>query len=55
MVDGGSYRSGYGESFWGSSKNLTGKLFRRRSWLWPAAAGWWPAAVAGMWEREMEE
>nr|GFC72981.1 hypothetical protein [Tanacetum cinerariifolium] len=27
MVDGGSYRSGYGESFWGSPKNLAGKKF----------------------------
>nr|GEU39023.1 hypothetical protein [Tanacetum cinerariifolium] len=24
MVDGGSYRSGYGESFWGSPKNFFG-------------------------------
>nr|GEZ24996.1 hypothetical protein [Tanacetum cinerariifolium] len=43
MVDGGSYRSGYGETFLG----FAGKTFWWRSWWWSAAAGWWPAVAAG--------
>nr|GEY03926.1 hypothetical protein [Tanacetum cinerariifolium] len=46
MVDGGSYRSEYEESFWGSSENLAEKLFWRRSW-------WWPTAAVEMWDKRM--
>nr|GEU87676.1 integrase, catalytic region, zinc finger, CCHC-type, peptidase aspartic, catalytic [Tanacetum cinerariifolium] len=32
----------------GSVFGFAGKLFRSRSWWWPATAGWWPA-TAGWW------
>nr|GEZ39182.1 hypothetical protein [Tanacetum cinerariifolium] len=47
LVEGGSYRSGCGKSFWVRRKNFSAAAVR---W-WPAAAGGWPAVVvAAGWE-----